>query len=83
MSSMANILGMENWNLFLLLQTFKLWMCTRTTSNSTSLDFTTQKFLHTQLSGAPKKCLQSGPALAKGGPAPALLLLRRLRLLPQ
>jgi len=28
-----------------------------------------QKFLHTPLSGAPQKCLQSGPALAKAGPA--------------
>jgi len=27
-----------------------------------------QKFLHTPLSGAPQKCFQSGPALAKAGP---------------
>jgi len=27
-----------------------------------------QKFLHTPQSGAPQKCFQSGPALAKAGP---------------
>jgi len=27
-----------------------------------------QKILHTPLNGAPQKCFQSGPALAKAGP---------------
>jgi len=29
---------------------------------------TYQKFLHGPMSGAPQKCFQSGPALAKAGP---------------
>ena len=32
------------------------------------LDAPPQKFLHTPRSGAPQKCFQSGPALAKTGP---------------
>jgi len=34
-----------------------------------------QKFLHTPQSGAPQKCVQSGPALAKVGPVFNISLL--------
>ena len=38
------------------------------THNFYHYDDPPQKFLHTPLNGAPQKCFQSGPALAKAGP---------------
>jgi len=59
-----NVLGVTALSAEVSAGEVKLWSCDFDHYDLMSY----QKFLHAPLSGAPQKCIQSGPTLAKAGP---------------